>query len=287
MKLSLEQYIDNTHTRETAKSYLYHIDNFLALNPGANNMLYADIIDYLNSLSIRLTNATSRSTHLAAIKKYYDYLLYTGKRADHPCRMLSVKKERTQIQFHELFSEEELQLLLSRENRYKNLESRNKAILSLLIYQGLRSEELTRLRADDIDMELGTVRIRGTKSSAKRTLELKSNQILVLDRYIQIHRKNLLKGSYNQLFITTRGVPITVDAIGRMLRPLQGLFPDKNLNAKTIRQSVISNWLNKRKIPLGDVQIMAGHKYPSSTEKYLNQDVESKRNLINRFHPLG
>lgn len=75
--------------------------------------------------------------------------------------------------------------------------------------------------------------------------------------------------------------------IGLNVRPLQALFPDKNLNAKTIRQSVISNWLNKRKLPLGNVQLMAGHKYPSSTERYLNRDAHSKRDLINRFHPMG
>jgi len=72
-----------------------------------------------------------------------------------------------------------------------------------------------------------------------------------------------------------------------MLRPLKGLSPARSLNASTIRQSVIANWLNESKYPLGDVQLPAGHKYPSSTEKYLREDIENKRKLINAFHPLG
>jgi len=287
MKITLEQYLDHYHTSETAKSYQYHIENFLALNPDAKNYGYKDIIDYLHFLSKRIENEASRGTQLAAIKKYYDYLLYTSQRSDHPCRVLSIKRSKPQIQFQELFTEEELQLLLERENRYKHLESRNKAMIMLLIYQGLRSEEIVNLKVDHIDLDIGTVTIGRTKTSARRILELRSNQAVVLSRYMDYHRPKLLKGSYKSLFITTRGVPVTVDSINRMLRPLQGLFPDKNLNAKTIRQSVISNWLNKRKLPLGDVQLMSGHKYPSSTERYMNQDAHSKRNLINRFHPMG
>jgi len=287
MKLTLEEYLDQLHTQETAKSYTYHIGHYVVVNPEAKTYDYVDIIDYLESLTDRIENDASRGTQLSAIKKYYDYLLYTGQRSDHPCRMLSIKRPNPQVQFQELFTQEELETLLQRENRYKHLETRNKAMIMLMIYQGLRSEEMVKLKLDAIDLEAGTVKVKATKTSARRILELRPNQILVLDKYISYHRQKLLKGSYRDLFITTRGVPVTVDAINRMIRPLQSLFPEKNLNPKTIRQSVITNWLNKRKIPLGDVQIMAGHKYPSSTEKYLNQDADSKRKLINRFHPLG
>ena len=64
------------------------------------------------------------------------------------------------------------------------------------------------------------------------------------------------------------------------------LFPNKNLNPRQVRISVIANWLNIQKIPLSDVQLLAGHKWPSTTEKYLRTDLVEKRNLINRLHPL-
>jgi len=287
MKLKLEAYLEQTHTPETAKSYGYLIENFLATNPKALKSSYSDIVAFMHELTKRISNPSTRGTYLAAIKKYYDYLLYTGQRSDHPCRTLTVKRNKPQIQFQDLFTQAELELLLQRENRYQHIETRNKAIISFLIYQGLRSDEITRLRLDDIDLESGTVHVRRTKISAGRILELKPNQALFIENYIRYHREELVCGNYKEVFITTRGVPLSVEAIGRMIRPLQALFPVKNLNPKSIRQSVISNWLNVRNFQLGDVQIMAGHKYPSSTEKYLNQDAESKRNLINRFHPLG
>jgi hypothetical protein len=55
----------------------------------------------------------------------------------------------------------------------------------------------------------------------------------------------------------------------------------------TVFSSVISNWLNSRKIPIEDVQQMAGHKWPSSTERYKREDMDEQRKLINQFHSLG
>ncbi|MFT5602477.1 MAG: integrase/recombinase XerD [Flavobacteriales bacterium] len=68
---------------------------------------------------------------------------------------------------------------------------------------------------------------------------------------------------------------------------MKHLFPLRQLNASLVRQSVISNWLNQSVMKLGDVQLMAGHKYPSSTEKYLQPDSDEQRKLINPFHPLN
>ena len=51
-----------------------------------------------------------------------------------------------------------------------------------------------------------------------------------------------------------------------------------------IRGSVISYWLNDRKLPLEDVQVMAGHGYPSTTEKYKNPNTHEQREAINKLH---
>ena len=36
--------------------------------------------------------------------------------------------------------------------------------------------------------------------------------------------------------------------------------------------------------PLEDVQIMAGHRYPSSTEKYVRVDVNEQREAVTNLH---
>ena len=56
-------------------------------------------------------------------------------------------------------------------------------------------------------------------------------------------------------------------------------------NAKQIRASVITHWLSQYNIR--EVQYMAGHRYISSTERYLQDDLESLHDYIESLHPIG
>jgi integrase/recombinase XerD len=53
---------------------------------------------------------------------------------------------------------------------------------------------------------------------------------------------------------------------------------------QTLEKSVISYWINERGFKLEDVQIMAGHKYPSSTQKYIRVNTEKQREVMTRLH---
>jgi integrase/recombinase XerD len=64
------------------------------------------------------------------------------------------------------------------------------------------------------------------------------------------------------------------------------MFPERNLNARTLRQSVITNMLKEGK-DLRVVQVFAGHKKISSTEKYRQSGLEELQAAINKYHPLG
>ncbi|MEQ9403212.1 MAG: hypothetical protein RIM99_06495 [Cyclobacteriaceae bacterium] len=52
-----------------------------------------------------------------------------------------------------------------------------------------------------------------------------------------------------------------------------------------LRTSVMVNWLKSHN--LREVQYMAGHRYVSSTETYLVNDMEGLIEEVNQFHPLG
>jgi integrase/recombinase XerD len=56
-------------------------------------------------------------------------------------------------------------------------------------------------------------------------------------------------------------------------------------NAQQIRASVITKWLKSHN--LREVQYLAGHRYISSTESYLQNDMEELIEEINQYHPLG
>lgn len=286
-KLTIENYLLQSHSKETVKTYLFAINHFLKLNPKAKRYKYRNIVEYMEEITKQQPNAKYRVVILSAIKKYYDYLVMSGYREDHPCRKLNIKVNSNQaVQVQDLFSSEELQLLMTRENRYKNLYTRNSILLNLLIYQGLTSNEIIRLNVRDIDLDAGTVYVKASSNLNSRKLQLLAKQILLFSKYINEVRPRMLRTSTEKLIIGKLGKPITVDSIHAMIHPLKPLFPDKNLNPKTIRMSVICNWLNEQKLPLEHVQELAGHKWPGTTEKYFKADSFQQRELINKYFPI-
>lgn len=283
---AIEHFLYRKHTNATAKAYLYNIDVFLMTHPKARDYKYSDIIDYLNELKSKGCDKTLRPI-LASLKRYYDYLVETGQRDDHPCKRLNLKIKKLPIQLQDLFSSKELELLMNRENRYSDLELRNKVIISFLIYQGLASSEIVRLRLEDVDLDNGTMYITGSKKIASRLLNLKTKQILLIQNYIEISRRKLVSSTHNEnLLLTMRGDIESVDTIHAMIEPLKVLYPDRNLTPTIIRQSVISNLLNEEKHSLEAVQLFAGHRWPSSTEQYQRKDINEQLEKVNMWHPL-
>lgn len=277
--MTFTQYLTQMHAPQTVDSYLRAVNHFLQYSNKKEQSNYADILDYLSSL-----NSQSSRT-LSAIKKYFDYLIETDQRDNHPCKHLTIKRTEKPIQFQTLFTTEELEKLLERESRYKTLQNRNKVIISLLIYQGLSPANIINLRLKDIDLEKGTIYIKSTSKLTRRTLELKSKQSLLFYRYIQEDRKKL-NPQTEQLFIGKLSTEITVDTLNKMLRPLKKVYKNRNLNANSIRKSVITNWINEHNISIEDVQLLAGHKWLSTTEKYKRQDNNKSVEMINRFFPI-
>lgn len=286
-KISLELYLKQNLSTKTAESYQYTINHFLKINPKAKRFKFQDIVSYMEQVSSKQSNIQYRVRILSAIKKYYDFLVMAGFRNEHPCKQLNIKNKQNQsIQVQDLFSSEELQLLLTRENRYQFLDSRNSVLLSLLIYQGLTSEELAELTVKNIDMDAGTIYIKASTNQNRRKLELLNKQMIVFSKYINEIRPELLRCNTDKLLLSKLGKPISVDGIHAIIEPLKPLFPDRNLNPRTIRMSVICNWLNEKKIPLERVQELAGHKWPGTTEKYIKVDSLQQREMINKFFPI-
>lgn len=286
-KLTIENFLHQDYSKQTVDSYMFAINHFLKMNPKAKRYKYKNIVQYMEEISQQQPNAKYRVVILSAIKKYYDYLVMNGFRADHPCKRLNIKVNSNQaIQVQNLFSSEELQLLMTRENRYENLDTRNNVLINLLIYQGLTSDEIIRLNVQDVDLDAGTIYIKASTNLKNRKLELLPQQIMLFFKYINEIRPKMLRSTTDKLIITKLGKPIAVNSIHAMIEPLKPLFPDKNLNPQTIRMSVICNWLNEKKLALEHVQELAGHKWPGTTEKYIKADSLQQRELINRFFPL-
>ncbi len=286
---SFEEYVlKKGHTKETVKTYSYEVTPFMAMFPDMHTFTFRQVHLALTEYLKDHTNQNYKNTILSAIKKYYDYLIETGRRNDHPCRTMRFKAVRKNKVIHnDLFASAELELLMEREERFPMLRLRNQVIVSLLIYQALQSQEIENLKVQHINLDEGRVYVQASTNGTRRHLDLHPKQYKIFDSYINESRKALLKTQSDKLIVGTRGTAVSKDLVHYVISTFKPLFPDRNLTPESIRQSVIANWINERRFPLEQVQLMAGHAWISTTEKYRQTPADDRRAIVNRFHPLA
>ena len=246
---------------------------------------YNDILSYIHHLQKLGRSQRTVQLYINGLRHYINWLVQTGARADNPIQHLVIKGVKKKALYH-ILSRQEL------DNLYENIGAdtpagkRNKAITGLMVWQGVETGELSRLEVSDLKLREGKINIRGNRKSNDRLLKLESHQVLDLMEYTLQVREAILKETRkasDKLFVTTGQSPHLKGALEKLCRALKRQNP-KLKEIRQIRASVITHWL--KIYNLRQVQYMAGHRYVSSTEAYLVNDVEDLMNDIEKYHPL-
>jgi integrase/recombinase XerD len=169
---------------------------------------------------------------------------------------------------------------------------RNALIVSILIYQGIVTGEIEKIQLADLDLIKATIKIRGSRRHNERILPLKATQIGLFMHYLQNVRPQILEyhtKESNNLFLTLPEFSKkstdkdNLDIFKRLSKQLQRT--DKQFfNFKQVRASVITFWLKTQ--GLRKTQYLAGHKWISSTEDYLPNNLDDLTDDINKMHPF-
>jgi integrase/recombinase XerD len=287
MNMELIKYLQTKLREKTVEVYSRDISNYLKAVgvQKAKRAGYKEVLDYIGALRKRYGSGTVHRI-LQSIKAYYQWLLDSGQRHGHPCKDLRLLDNKARpVQLQDLFKQEELEQLTSRKERYKLATVKNQIIMGLLVYQGLMSQEITGLKLKDLNLEEGTIYIKGSGHVNSRTLKLKGKQVILLQRYLREVRAMQKERGTDILLLNIRGTALQEQTVNYLVSSYRHLFPERLLNPTTIRQSVIANFLKSGK-DIRLVQTFAGHRNPSTTEKYKQTQVEELKAAVMKFHPL-
>jgi integrase/recombinase XerD len=284
-----------SYSSSTIESYIKGAEIF---NKWCNrNHTTPDLIDYKIFLKfikyLQRKNTTKKTIKhkIGTLKVYFKYLLSENYRIDNPVENINIKGVKRTINYNLLEADELEDLYYSfeteniKDSYHKLTAKRNKVIVGLLAYQGLNTSELIKLEIEDLQLYKGKIYIKSGARSNSRTLELKSWQVIEFLEYIKEIREEILERKSletNRIFIPNNArLGNTVLAIIKKLKN----YNNKVNNVHQIRASVITNWL--KQYNLRQVQVLAGHRYISSTERYLQDDLESLHEIVNNFHPIS
>ncbi|QMU63551.1 MAG: tyrosine-type recombinase/integrase [Flavobacteriaceae bacterium] len=294
MKQYKEYLEKENYSTTTIKSYSNQIDKFITWckknDTSAEVIEYENCMKYLKHLQRKYTNKRTVNHALGIVKNYLNYLVSECYRTDNPIETTTIKGVKKVVN-HNLLEADELEDLYysyQTENitdPYHRLTAkRNKMIVGLMVYQGLNTTELIHLEIEDLQLYKGKIYIKSGAKSNSRTLELKSWQVIQFLEYIKEVREEIIDKKHivsERVFIpNNKRLGNTIYHILKKLKKTNNKVNSSN----QIRASVITHWL--KQYNLRQVQVMAGHRYISSTERYLQDDLESLHEVVNNFHPI-
>ena len=246
-----------------------------------DSFTYNDLLAYMQYCQD--SGITKRTVHavLNMIRHYCQYLITEEERTDNPAAGVFIQGLVRKLPVNTL-SPDTLDELYRQYNLQLHVDDGKKAMLGLLIYQGLVTEELIRLEAKHIKLSEGRILVKGTKRTGERWLPLQAVQIPLLQAYVAANK--FREGSlFTQQKKGVKSPQNISNQVQWMLKQLKQLNPNI-INARQIRSSILTHWLKRHS--LREVQYMAGHKYVSSTERYQTGNLDDLQNELKTHHPL-
>jgi len=282
----------HNYAASTINTYEKHTAYFLkwcTTKPIKENAIdYKVALQYVKHLNGKSISKKTIHLQLNAVKCYLNYQITKGIILTNPLENIQVKGMVRYLHSN-LLEIEELELLYHgfdtedvQETYHNYTAKRDKMIVGLIIYQGLDTRDLRLLTTQHLKLNQGKIYIPGTRKSDGRILELKPWQIIELMEYVKEVRPKLMKRTRsNNYFIPYDGIRFTITH--NIIKKLK-VYNPKIENSRQLRISVITYWL--KVYNLRKVQYMAGHRYISSTEKYVQDDLVNLHEIVKNFHPI-
>lgn len=242
---------------------------------------------YLVELQQQGLAATSVQRKLASVRSLFRFLQQGGVVAKDPARL--VKGPRAPRRVPRFLTTAEVDRLLGQEFGDEPRDRRDRAILELLYSTGCRVSECAGIRLGDLDLEAGTVRLRG-KGSKQRLAMLGAAAVAAIEAWLPARQRLLQRSRRTDpgaLFLNRFGKGLSARWIFQTVvdRARAALLPDA-LTPHGLRHSFATHLLD-RGADLRTVQELLGHARLVTTEIYTHVSIGRLREVYEQAHPLG
>ena len=227
----------------------------------------------------------SNARLLSALRHFYRLLQRDGRIVEDPTLLVDAPKLPRSLP--KALAEAEVEALLGAPGE-NALGLRDKSMLELMYATGLRVSELVGLRADQINLRQGVLRVTG-KGGKERLVPIGGEAQHWLQRYIDESRPLLLKGGrVDALFVTARRAGMTRQMFWTLVKKhaLVAGIPAKRISPHVLRHSFATHLLNHG-ADLRALQMLLGHSSLSTTQIYTLVAKEGLKRLHAEHHPRG
>lgn len=242
-----------------------------------------NIADYLDYLQSQGKSGATVSRSLASLKNFYSYVVSSGFLEQTPVAG-EIRVERGEKKLPQVLTGKEVELLLAQPVCVDPKGYRDKAMLEVMYATGIRVTELIDLNAEDVNLELGTVKIGSARKP--RVIPLYPAALRALTVYLRDIRSGMLADpSEKALFVNISGARMSRQGFWKILKHYQSKARiDKDITPHTLRHSFAVHLLENG-ADLGSLQELMGHSDISSTQLYTHMINQKLKSVYEKCHP--
>lgn len=299
-KLDLEFWIDrfleylraqrnaSPHTQKAYAEDLFslreHGQQTLGRIPKPAELTTPWIRGFIGQLHASGYSASTVARKLSSLRTFCRFLCRREVLERNPTEGLRGPKHRRPLPH--FLGDDPIRILLTAPPAETPIGSRDRAILETAYSAGLRVSELVGIDLPDLNLEEGTVRIRG-KGKRERLGLLGSHAVAAIERWLgaRIVNPRAKREHALALFLNKNGTRLSARSVGRMLEKylkIAGLDP--KTSPHTLRHTFATHLLD-RGADIRSVQELLGHRSLSTTQIYTHLTADRLRADYDKAHP--
>jgi site-specific recombinase XerD len=226
----------------------------------------------------------------AALKCFFRFLVEEERIDRDPALPLRTPKKREVLP--DVLTMVELERLLGQpgrddlwERHFPGKRERDRLLLALMAYAGLRRSELLGLEWDDVDLARRLLRVRKAKGGSQRTIPIHPALVALFAEYYATR----VPLTEQAVFVGVQGNRLHYTQLGQVFRhyvDAAGVNEHKRVTPHTLRH-VFASELLRAGANLRQIQELLGHKHLDSTQRYTRVNAHELRGAIKRLRWVG
>jgi site-specific recombinase XerD len=233
---------------------------------------------------------SSQARTTAALKCFFRFLVEEERLVRDPALPLRTPKKREVLP--DTLTMGELERLLAQpgrddvwERHFPGKRERDRLLLALMAYAGLRRSELLGLEWDAVDLSRRLLRVRKAKGGRQRTVPIHPALAPLFAEYYATR----VPLTSQAVFVGVQGKPLNYTQLGQVFRhyvAAAGVNERKRVTPHTLRHVFASELLHAG-ANLRQIQELLGHKHLDSTQRYTRVNAHELRRAIKRLRWVG
>lgn len=281
--------LEKKYSPHTVNAYLNDLGFFESFNKiqfeqeNIEQVNYSQIRSWVVSLVDAGISNVSVNRKIASLKAFYKFLLRTKQIEINP--LLKHKALKTPKTLQIPFSEKELVNVLNLIQNPKGFEEiRDKLIIDLFYTTGIRRSELIQLKAYNVDLSNGTLKVLGKRNKERilPILPIIAEQLILYSNE-KMQLETLVEEDY--FFLTKKGLKLNDSFVYRLINVYFSQVSEKVKKSPHILRHTFATHLLNNGADLNSVKELLGHSSLASTQIYTHSSLSELKKVYGNAHP--